>query len=90
MEFKMRVGNIEARSCDENLLSSKEHVTIEIIKWFEGDKRCLTIAYWEKGKEGYDLKFAGDRPFEVKPALFFRIAKSAQEYLDNEFEEEEL
>ena len=91
MKFRKREKNIEARSCGENLLLSNPHTTIEIIEWFEDVKKpyCYTIAYWERGSEGYYLKFVGNRPFEIKPSLFFRIAKSAQEYLDSEFEREE-
>ena len=33
---------------------------------------CWTVAYWNKGKEGYDLQFVGGRPFDVDGELFMK------------------
>mgnify|MGYP003290939000 CR=1 FL=1 len=41
---------------------------VELVKWYEtkeGRKCCYTIAYWTHNKEGWDLRFVGDRMLEL-------------------------
>jgi hypothetical protein len=41
---------------------------VELVKWCEGenDRRyCYTIAYWTHDREGWNLRFVGDRMLEV-------------------------
>ena len=85
----MRLENYELRSCGEHLMLECEHVTGEIVEWSEasGEKaHCWTIAYWIENKEGFDLKFVGDRPFKCYPNLFFKLAKMGQTLLDEYWE----
>ena len=77
MKFNIRIEDLEVRSHNTALT--------EIVRWFvgfTGNEYCCTIAYWNKTSDGYDLKFVGDRPFEVNPELFMRLAKYGQEILN--------
>ena len=41
---------------------------VELVKYYDGSsgrRNCYTIAYWIKGKEGWDLRFVGDRMLEL-------------------------
>ena len=51
----------------------------------------LAIAGWKRDREGYELKFVGNRPFssEVSASDFWFLAKTGQEHLDKHFEETE-
>ena len=57
-KFNFRIGDLEARSCNDHLSQNNKHTTLEINKWGNKDT-CYTIAYWERGKEGFSLKFLG-------------------------------
>ena len=89
MKFNFRVENLEVRSCGEHLLSTNiEHNRAEIVEWSNDTLKkeyCWTVAYWNKGEDGYDLLFVGSRPFNVDSELFMKLAKQGQEILDNEF-----
>lgn len=76
MKFNMRIGDLEARSCDEHLLLSGEHDRIEIIRWQskrhipEADREeykeyCYTIAYFKPTTENWDLIMLPDRYIEI-------------------------
>ena len=79
--WKMRLGTLEARSCNENLLREGEHTTIEIVEW-ENVGNCYVIAYFNRDKEGdFDLTFINHRPFDVDPNNFFVVASEAYRYL---------
>ena len=86
-QFNYRIGNIEARACDKHLVSIDEPTTIKIVKW--DDEGGYTLAYWKKQNDSFDLQFLGGRPFVVDPETFFRIAKEAQKFLDEEVEGED-
>ena len=60
-DYRFKIDNLELRSVDENLLTSKPHITLEINRW-EGES-CYTIAYWRETDEGYYLKYVTGRPF---------------------------
>jgi hypothetical protein len=88
MKFNFRIDDLEVRSCNTHLLSDGEHNRAEIVKWNNGTdekEHCFTLAYWNKGKEGYDLKFVGSRPFDVNGELFMKLAKQGQQMLDEVF-----
>ena len=41
---------------------------VELVHWYDSERFgrcCYTIAYWHKGKEGWDLRFVGDRMLEL-------------------------
>lgn len=83
--FKIRKGNIELRSCNEQLLQEGEHTIAEIVQWCDNDTYCITIAYFKKNKEDeYYLEFVGGRPFEydIDPINFMRLAKIGHHLLN--------
>ena len=73
---------------------SKLNNKYELVKWqeCEGKEYCYVIAFFDKGKECYDMRTIGDRFFEDKDA--FVVAKYGLEFLNAisaiEKEEEEL
>ena len=87
----MRFRNIEFRW-------SKCNNKYELVKWdtegFSGKEKeyCYVIAFFDKGKEGYDMRTIGDRFFEDKDAWV--VGKYALEFLNAIFQieqqEEEL
>ena len=62
----MRFRNIEFRW-------SKCNNKYELVKWYQsngsGQENCYVIAFFDKGKEGYDLRTVGNRFFEDKDAF---------------------
>jgi hypothetical protein len=88
----MRFRDIEFRW---NIYNKKN----ELVKWYktkvdgcEERNYCYVIAFFDKDKEGYDMRTVGDRFFEDKDAWV--VGKYALEFLnaifDIEKEEEEL
>lgn len=92
----MRFRNIEFRWSETNN-------TYELIQWckgfqikatgtYEQKEICCVVAFFDKTKEGYDMRTVGDRFFEDKDAWV--VAKSAMSFLQDTFEiekqEEEL
>ena len=72
----MRFRNIEFRW-------SKYNNKYELLRWYEdipGKEICYVIAFFDKGKEGYDLRTVGSRFFEDKDA--FIVGKHAIEFLN--------
>lgn len=64
---------------------------LEIVRWDNGiaseKPYCYTLCSWHKDKEGWDLHFIGNRPFEYHaPDLFFSLCKCGQAYLNVDFE----
>ena len=89
MKFSLRIEGLEVRSCNKHLLDDGEHDRAEIVKWSKDKNEkeyCFTIAYWNKGEEGYDLQFVGSRPFDVDGEIFMKLAKQGQKMLDEEFD----
>lgn len=64
---------------------------LHICLWDEKGEYKWTIAYWEKDKEGYDLKFVGDRPLNsrVNWGSLKSIIRQGQDIADKRFQEEE-
>ena len=84
----MRFRNIEFRWSDAN----KKH---ELVKWntptedsFFKDPTCYVIAFFDKNKEGYDMRTIGDRFFEDKDAWV--VGKYGLEFLNEVFEIERI
>ena len=85
----MRFRNIEFRW---SICNNK----YELVKWYQsngsGQENCYVIAFFDKDKEGYDMRTIGDRFFEHKDAWV--VGKYALEFLnaifDIEKEEDEL
>ena len=83
----MRFRNIEFRWSKHN----KKH---ELVKWNEYpySDTCYVIAFFDRDKEGYDMRTVGDRFFQDKDAWI--VGKYAlgflNEIFDIEQEEEEL
>ena len=85
----MRFRNIEFRwsNCNNKY---------ELVKWFQRNgseqENCYVVAFFDKDKEGYNMRTIGDRFFEDKDAWV--VGKYALEFLnaifDIEKEEEEL
>ena len=93
LDFSLRLGSLEVRSCGNSLLSKKPHNRATIIKWFGGEiKACCTIAYFEAHKEGYDLRFVGERPFgkEVDRETFMELAEFGHKKLMDYFRKTEF
>jgi hypothetical protein len=65
---------------------SKYNNKYELVKWNESPNSdtCYVIAFFDKGKEGYDMRTIGDRFFEDKDA--FVVAKYGLEFLNAIFE----
>ena len=74
----MRKGDIEFRWSNTN----KSH---ELVKW--NQTTCSVIAFFQKTKEGYDMKTVGDRFFLDHDAWF--VAKHALSFLNDCLEETE-
>ncbi len=89
--LSLRIGHLELRTCDENLLQRRELVTAEVIRWEKQTDKpgeyCYVLAMWRRSKEGYSMEFIGGRPFDAPQDVFWRLAKFGQEFLDRAFEE---
>ena len=75
----MRRGDIEFRY-------SKTNEKHELIRWLGvGDKpTCIVIAFFDKGKEGYDMRTVGERFFQDNNA--WTVGKHALTFLNAVFE----
>ena len=74
---------------------SKCNNKYELVKWYKDCNQkefCCVVAFFDKGKEGYDMSTVGDRFFEDKDAWV--VGKYGLEFLNAIFEiekdEEEL
>ena len=59
----------------------------EISEWFS-EKNRYVIAFFKQQKEGFELQFVGDRPFQetIDPLKFMTLAKIGQAMMDYYFE----
>lgn len=76
-------SDIQARSCNWQLLLDGEHETIEIVQWDKED-HCCTIAFFKVSEESFDLQFVGDRPFKLsgeKREAFWELAEFSHQVL---------
>lgn len=78
--WSYRLGNLEARTCNENLLQGEPLTTVEIIVWeetLETGKSCYVAACFRNG----DLSFIRDRPFSLDHDTFMEVAEQGHRYL---------
>jgi hypothetical protein len=84
----MRFRNIEFRwsTCNKKY---------ELVKWYKAEvdgceerEYCYVVAFFDKGKEGYDMRTVGDRFFEDKDAWV--VGKYALGFLNAIFEIEKV
>ena len=84
----MRFRNIEFRwsTCNKKY---------ELIRWYKAEvdgceerEYCYVVAFFDKGKEGYDMRTIGDRFFEDKDAWV--VGKYALGFLNEIFEIEKV
>jgi len=81
VNMKMKIGDMECRTCGENLLGTLPHVTAEIVKW--NGTSCYTLAFWKRNCEYFDLQFIDDRPFgpDIDMSRFMLLAGVMQKHL---------
>lgn len=78
--FNMRIGDLEARSCNDNLTLDGEHTTIDIIRW--QDSMCWSIAYFRRDKDGiYDMVAIPERLVDFDWKVFSMLVTTASIYL---------
>ena len=66
MNFSIRKGDVELRSCDTQLTSGNTHDRAEIVVWEKGaGEYCYTVAHFCPDKEGFYLKTVLDRPMKL-------------------------
>jgi hypothetical protein len=84
----MRFRNIEFRwsTCNKKY---------ELIRWYKAEvdgceerEYCYVVAFFDKGKDGYDMRTVGDRFFEDKDAWV--VGKYGLEFLNEIFEIEKV
>lgn len=81
MEINYREGDLEFRNTE----SLNNVPYFEIVKWVkehEVDNYCFTLASWVKTKEGYDLRFCSNRPFQEDYIIFMEFACKGQKVLE--------
>ena len=69
---------------------SKYNNKYELVSWYECDGKevCYVIAFFDKGKEGYDMRTISSRFFEDKDAWV--VGKYGLEFLNEIFEIERI
>jgi hypothetical protein len=67
----------------------------ELVRWYKAEvdgceerEYCYVVAFFDKGKEGYDMRTIGDRFFEDKDAWV--VGKYALGFLNEIFEIEKV
>lgn len=80
--FRKRIGRLEVRVCNENLLAAPPYTTAEIIMWEENLRTNYVVAHWRGG----DLSFVGLRPLasDVKWSTFRKLVEFGQQRIDKE------
>ena len=87
-QIQMRIGNLELRVTKTVEVKPKPY--FEIIEWFDANPNyCYTLAYWQRAKDGLDLKFVGDRPLQptVNKDDFWELVKMGQRLSEDNKEE---
>jgi hypothetical protein len=82
LKLNITLDDLEMRAATP-LNSDKEY--FEIVKWTTTTTRhCYTLAVFDQDKEGYNLRFIGNRPFDdkIRSTDFWAITKMAQAILD--------
>jgi hypothetical protein len=78
----MRIGDLEYRELGAGR-------SAEIVHWFvsssSGNEVCCTLLFYEHNKEGYYVRFVGDRPFEHWSEDLWKLMKYGQDVLNARF-----
>lgn len=85
-------SNIDIHVCFDNLsLKYTETMHILVKDEDQNGNFLLTIAYWIKDSEGYNLHWVADRPLssKINPVSFMKLAEIGQKIMDYKFEEED-
>lgn len=87
MSFQKRINDLELRYSDFNK-------SYEIVQWVERaapkDEHCFVLCFYNRGSEGYNIEFVGDRPFKLEnQSAFWSLLRFGQRVLDATFELEE-
>jgi hypothetical protein len=82
-----RINDLEFRYSDFNK-------SYEIVQWVERaapkDEHCFVLCFYNRGSEGYNIEFVGDRPFDLEDqSAFWSLLRFGQKVLDATFELEE-
>ncbi|MEA1980882.1 MAG: hypothetical protein U9N54_07910 [candidate division Zixibacteria bacterium] len=83
-----RIDNIEFRWSNYN----KKYELVQWKKWgdHENGEFRFVLAFYNKGSEGYEISFVGDRPFKVEDTnLLWKMLKFGQNVCNAEFDMEE-
>ena len=87
----IKIKDLEFRRAET--LHETPKIYWEIVKWdkakFDGEEKdfCFTLACWDKGGEGWELRFIGSRPFELDGmGIFCELATFGQKYLNALFD----
>lgn len=81
MKLNIELNDLEVKTT-KTLNNEKEY--FEIVRWITSDKpHYYTLAIFDQTKEGYNIRFIGNRPFDDAISNdFWTIAKMAQAILD--------
>lgn len=78
INFKVRTGDMELRSCGEHLKLDGAHDRAEIVSWDNESNCCTTLAYWDSS---CNLIFVGDRFLSVDKYSFIDLVEIGQNIL---------
>lgn len=78
LEFNKDIGPYTIRSIPKQLFymtPNDKNEIIELIKSFDTDKgvNYITLAYWVKKSDNYELRFVSDRPFIIENEYILEI-----------------
>lgn len=85
LEFNKKYKEYEVRVVNHHLMlpsDDEEELTIELIKWDYSrkcGKYCITLAYFEKGVEGYTIRLVGNRYFSIAENDIIEVHKMLEE-----------
>ena len=98
LEFSWKYKDYGLRACPKRLVrfnANEPNETIDFVKRItnsDGAEYYLSLAYWSKDNEGYELEFVGDRPFKyIEPEdleIVWKALRVAQKVLDAWFDME--
>lgn len=97
LNFNWKYKDYELRACPKRLVKFSEYEqneTIDFIKWQtskkDGERYCFSLAYWKRGKDGFDLRLVKTRAFdeidEEDLAIIWKQLHIAQLVLDKFWE----
>ena len=79
--FSRRIGDLEVRTCDFQLLQKDEHTTIEIVNHTK-EGGSYNIAFWKQHSEFASLRIRDNVPLHIIDGkTFFKLATIGQKHL---------